>query len=160
MRVAALGLLVACGYRFAAGRSLPGEVRTVEVPMFRNATAEPGAEASFALALRDVLALEGLLAKESADAQAQGEVLSVSNAPSVVVPIDGGYSLATYRVEAAARLRLIKDGHVVGETEVSGAEDYLPGVDLLQTEAARRAATQRLAVSLMREALRKLRAQF
>ena len=141
---------------------MPGGVRAVEVPLFRNATTETGAEALFASAFRDQLALEGLLARGTADAKADGEVISIRAGPSVVYPVDGGFALGTLRVEATVRVKLLRGNETLAMTEVSGSEDYARGVggDILGSEAGRRAAIHRLAGTMMRDAFHRLSTNF
>lgn len=145
----ALGLaLWGCGYRFSAQGTLPGGERAVFVPIFVNSTAEPGLEASFTQALRQQLSQRGLEGGPDAKARVEGEVASLGASPTVLTT-EG--RLASYRLTATARLRLSKADKPVTQVEVTGTEDYLPGADVLLTEANRRAALQRLAEAMMRE---------
>jgi lipopolysaccharide assembly LptE-like protein len=159
----AAALLGACGYHFVAGHPLPGGAHAIDVPLFRNASSETGAEALFAGTLRDELALQGLLAQSSADATIEGEITDIHSGPGVVFTLDGGLPLpGTFRVEAAARVRLMRGGQVLAQADVRGVEDYARGVggDILGSEAGRRAAIRRLATSMMRDALHRLRTDF
>jgi hypothetical protein len=49
-----------------------------------------------------------------------------------------------------------KTGTITYEDAATGAEDYLVGVDVLGTEANRRAALRRLATTLAREAVERM----
>lgn len=147
-----------CGYRFTAGGApLPEGVRTVCAPIFANRTAEPALELIFTDALRERLLRAGALSTGACDARLEGEVLGVGSAPTIQTTQG---TLAAYRISASARLRLLKGERVLAETELSGNEDYLPGADLrgdvLQTEASRQAALQRLAEALMKDAYDRL----
>jgi hypothetical protein len=149
--LSALALVAAfgCGYRFTAGGApLPEGIRAVQVPIFANKTAEPGLETAFTQAMRLQLARAGLDSPPNAEAQIEGEILAVSAAPTLVTPTG---SLASYRLSVSARLRLVKSGRTLSNVQINGAEDYLPGVDVLESEANRAAALQRLAQTLMRD---------
>ncbi|MBZ4420017.1 LPS assembly lipoprotein LptE [Myxococcus sp. RHSTA-1-4] len=140
-----------CGYRFTPrGSGLPEGVSTLCAPLFTNETPEPTLEALFTRFARQELTRVGSLSDGTAcDARVEGSVLSVWNQPTIV----GNY----FRVYASARLRLVKDGQVLKDTQVSGAEDYLLGSgDVLEAETHRQAALDRLAEALMRDGVHRL----
>jgi lipopolysaccharide assembly LptE-like protein len=146
--------LVGCGYRFTAGGApLPEGIRSVEVPIFANKTAEPGLETIFTDAMRLQIVRAGLSNIRPADAEIQGEILAVSGGPTLVT---AGGLLASYRLAATAHVRLVKNGRTVVDAQVGAAEDYLPGVDVVESEANRGAALQRLAQTLARDAYDRL----
>ncbi|WP_224370835.1 LPS assembly lipoprotein LptE [Hyalangium versicolor] len=158
---------VGCGYRFVArDGTLPEGVRAVCAPVFVNETAEPGLETLFTQAMREQLTRMGTLGDGAAcDARLEGTITNVNSQPTIVTePITDengqvvvGPQLASYRAFAEARLRLLKDERVLAETSISGTEDYLPGSgDVLEAEANRRAALQRLSETLMREGYERL----
>lgn len=151
--------LSGCGYRFAvADAPLPQDIPRAHVPVFANRTLEPGAEALFTQEFRAQLSRAGALGGEADPAQVLGEVLSLSGAPTV---LDATGQLASYRLTATLRLKLVRNGRPVSEATVSGTEDYLPdrqGADVLRTEQARAAALVRLAESLSREGFERLTA--
>ncbi|MBL8954927.1 MAG: hypothetical protein JNK82_29390 [Myxococcaceae bacterium] len=156
-------LLAACGYRFTApGGPLPAGIRYVHAPVFVNVTPEPGAEAFFTEALREQLIRAGTLGGELSEAKIEGTVLAVSAFPMLTPISDGGIPRPTYRLTATVGLRLLKNGAVVGATQVSGEEDVLSGVGassdviVTGTEANRQAGLRRLADSLMREGYERL----
>jgi hypothetical protein len=157
---------VGCGYRFTSrGAGLPEGVRSVCAPVFRNDTAEPGLEVLFTRLLRQELVRAGTLGGTGAcEATLEGVVRGVGTGPTVVAePVfQGGTAgtasrVASHQASATVLLRLMRDGRVLAETEVSGAEDFLPGTanglsgDVLEVEANRQAALHRLAETLMRE---------
>jgi hypothetical protein len=152
-----------CGYRFAAGpATLPEGIRAVSAPVFVNNTAEPGLQVVFTQALRDELARSGVESRSDADAELSGELAAVWGGPSLLTTpsqpkLTADAFLASYRVFATARLRLTKAGKALGSLEVMGSEDYLPGADVVQTEANRQLALRRLAGRLMREGCERLR---
>lgn len=154
-RALALAALVfsGCGYRFTApGGPLPEGIRAVRAPVFENATAESGAEVLFTQALREQLVRAGTLGDDAAEPHVRGVVTSVSSGPLVSSP----GRLPNYRLAASARLALVSRGRELVATDVSGAEDFPPGADVLLTEANRAAALRRLADTLMREAYERL----
>lgn len=135
-----------CGYHFVSkGAGLPEGVSGLCAPVFLNETAEPTLETLFTRFLRQELTRAGRLASgSSCPARIEGAVLAVWNSPTIA----GNY----FRVYVTARLRLVKDGQQVNETVVSGTEDYLLGSgDILEAEANRQAALDRLAEVLMRD---------
>ena len=162
--IAALALGQArCGYRFAAGGgSLPENVTRLRAPVFANHTAEPGLEVIFTRALRRELIQSGVQSDPASDAELRGEILSVWGGPTILTTArDGGEpKLASYRIFASAKLTLVRAGRVLGEANVSGSEDYLPGFeDILRSDANRQAALQRLADRLVREGYDQMRAR-
>lgn len=155
----ALLVLVAsgCGYRFTAGGApLPGGIRSVCAPVFTNQTAEPGLELLFTQALRERLVRAGVQGRGACEAQIQGELLSLQGGPTIVTP---GQVLVSYRLQGTASLRLMKEGQVVSEAQVTGSEDYLPAGtlgDVLQMEASRQAALRRLVEAMARDGYERL----
>ncbi len=154
-------LSLSCAYRFAAAGGLPEGVTRVRAPVFINHTAEPGIEALFAQSLREQLAQTGVRADAGAEAELLGEVLGVWGGPTILTtptPQQPAPVLASYRLFASVRLRLLRGGNTLGAVEVVGSEDFLPGRiggsgDILVTESNRQAALHRLSERLMREAL-------
>ncbi|MBX5482326.1 MAG: hypothetical protein IRZ16_10895 [Myxococcaceae bacterium] len=152
-----------CGYRFAAGGPavLPEGIGAVRAPLFGNLTPEPGLEVVFTEALRQELARAGIETRAGAEAELTGDITNVSGVPTVLTtptgaPGDTVSKLASYRIFATAHLKLTRGTRVVSEFDVSGYEDYLPGVDILQSESNRQAALERLAQRLMRDAFDRL----
>jgi hypothetical protein len=150
-------LLLSCGYRFTAGGgSFRGGIRRAYVPVLTNRTPEPGLEAIFTQSLREQLVRAGSAGDSSSEAQIVGEVLAVSGSPTLSTA--GG--LASYRLSATVALRLINKGVDVPNSwvQVSAQEEYLPGGNVLQSEANRSAALRRLADAVMRDAYDRLAA--
>lgn len=156
-RLVALAALCGCGYAFTAtGGALPGGASSLAVPVFENRTSEAQAGALFADALRDALARRTRLTTSSdASARVEGVVSSIGGGPSALA---AGSSVGAFRVEAVVELSVVEGARVLYTDRVAGGEDYLPGVDLLGSEANRRAALTRLARSLMAEALSRMQA--
>jgi hypothetical protein len=83
----------------------------------------------------------------------EAALLTVRSVPSAF----NAASAAAYRLEAELRVRLADaGGAVVYEDLQTGGEDYLAGIDVIGTEANRRAALHRLAAALAREAIDKM----
>ena len=158
---ALLLLLTSCGYRFTApGGALPHGVRAVQIPVMANVTPEPSAETYFTQALREHALRAGTLGGEAAEASIVGTVLGVSAALMLVTP---GTSIPpTYRLTATVELRLVRNGVVLAQTQVSGEEDVVPGPAssadrvIAQTESNRQAALRRVADALMKEGYERL----
>jgi hypothetical protein len=115
----------------------------------RNDTAQAEAGGIFAAELRRELSGRGRLEPEASPApQLLAELTHLRSFPSGV-GAEGG--AASYRIDAELRLR-------AGDYQdaVAGGEDYLTGVDVLGTEANRRAALRRLARALAIEAIERL----
>jgi Lipopolysaccharide-assembly len=181
--VAALLLSVAlvssCGYRFAAGGApLPEGIREVYAPVFVNRTGsnpiarlgetyraanEPGVEAVFTQAFREQLLRAGVAGSPNSEARIEGEILSVDTGPTVLTV---AAQLASYRVSARLRLRLVKNGRQLSTIDVTGFEDFIPSRevafladgssrivegDVLRTETNRMAAIKRLAETMTRD---------
>ncbi|MCY1041362.1 LptE family protein [Corallococcus sp. bb12-1] len=144
--VAAAVLASGCGYRFSPwGSALPEGVGQVCAPIFINETPEPTLENLFTRYLRQQLIQAGRLASApGCNATIEGVVLNVGASPTIVAN--------NYRVYTTVRLRLVKEGQLLGETVVAGTEDYLQGRgNVLEAEANRQAALARLAETLMRD---------
>jgi Lipopolysaccharide-assembly len=138
---AVLGVL-ACGYAPVRGNAAHG----VRVAAVKNDTAQAEAGGIFAAELRRELAGRGRLEPDgSAAPELVAELVSLRSAPSGV-GAEGG--AASYNISAELRVRA--PGF---EDSVIGGEDYLTGVDVLGTEANRRAALRRLARTLAAEAI-------
>ena len=142
-----------CGYRFTApGGPLPSGIKSVRAPLFDNTTQESGAEVLFTQALRDQLSRAGTLGDGNTEPHVRGVVLYIAGGPLVSSP----NRLPNYRLSATARLTLVSKGKDLVGTDISGAEDYPPGADVLLTEANRAAALRRLAETMMREGYERL----
>jgi hypothetical protein len=132
-----------CGYSLAHKGGQP-----LRVPAFRNGTAEAEAGGLFTAELRAELNGRGRLAGDESQAPViQGEIVGLRSYASAL----GSVNASAFRVEAQVRLRM--PGY---EDFAVGAEDFYAGVDVLGTEANRRAALRRLARSLSRELVERL----
>lgn len=154
MRWAWLAIALAgCGYRVIAPVSdLPAGLASVHVPVFTNATSEPGAEAFFTQALRENYLRAGRLGQADAPGRIDGTLIGVASSPLVNSP----GRLPNYRLQVVVKLVLVKDGVALQSVQVAGGEDYPAGADILSSETNRGAALRRLAEALMREGAERL----
>lgn len=145
-------LAVGCGYRVAR----PGDVpkgQDIRVAAFENYTAQVEAGGVFAGALREELSARGRLAPESASGpELTGELLSLASVPSAL----GAQGASAFSLSATVRVRLRDASGIVYEDQAREGEDYLAGVDVLGTEANRRAALRRLARQISRDLLERM----
>lgn len=146
--------LSGCGYRLSSrGSPLPEGVRAVWAPLFLNRTGEPALETLFTQAFREQLIRAGVAGGAGSEARVEGDLLSVAGAGTLT---GAGGRLASYRLTATAVLKLKKGERVLAEALLTGSEDYLPGADLLHSEANRVAALHRLAAAMMKEGYERL----
>jgi len=142
-----------CGYRFVTPNStLPKGVTAVQVPVFKNNTSEPGAEALFTDALRELYLHAGKLGDEGSEARIEGTLLSVTSIPLVATP----GRLPNYRVNISVGLRLLRGPQLLNSIVVVGGEESPGGADLLWSETWRGAAIRRVAGDMMREGAERL----
>lgn len=133
--------LCACGY--APVRSRPSQA--LRVAAVKNQTAQPEAGGIFAAELRGELAGRGRLAADSSSApELWAELTSLYAVPTIA----GSEGAAAFQLYASL---IVRAGDYVDT--VAGGEGYLAGVDVLGTEANRRAALRRLARTLARTAV-------
>ena len=124
----------------------------MQVPVFKNNTSEPGAEALFTDALRELYLRSGALGGESSEAVVEGTLVSVSSIPLVSTP----GRLPNYRVNIVVSLRLLRGPQQLKAVTVSGGEEFPGGADLLWSETWRGAAIRRVAEEMMREGAERL----
>jgi hypothetical protein len=130
-----------CGY--APVRSQPAS--GVRVAPVRNDTAQAEVGGLLAAELRSELINRKQLESDSSSApELHAQVVSLLSTPTSA----GLTSAATYRINAELRFK-------IGEWEdgISAGEDYLAGVDVIGTEANRRAALRRLFHSIAKDAI-------
>jgi Lipopolysaccharide-assembly len=144
--------LVGCGYRVARPGDVPGG-KDIRVARFENYTAQVEAGGVFARALREELAARGRLAPEgSTGPELTGELISLTSVQSALA----AQGASAFSLSASVRVRLRDATGVLYEDQAGMGEDYLPGVDVLGTEANRRAALRRLARNISRELLERM----
>jgi hypothetical protein len=122
---------------------MPGH--PLRVAAVKNATAQAEAGGLFAAELRSELAGRRRLAADSSSApEMTAELISLRSVPTS----SGTEGVAAFRLDAQLLVRIGYYEDLIGD-----GENYLVGVDILGTEANRRAALRRLARTLSREAI-------
>jgi len=145
-----LVLTTACGYSLHAGESrLPAPATQVLVRPFENRTSDAEAGALVAAAVRRELARRGADGGADAPARLEGVVEDVT---SVAASPNGSSNRLVLTVSA----RLRAGDAVLGEGRVARAEDWLAGLDPLESEGRRRVALRRAADAAARELLERL----
>ena len=133
-------LCAGCGYAPVRGQARG----LVQMATVRNDTAQAEAGGFFADAFRTELAGRDQLDTDGTSPELRLEVVALRSWPSS----SAGDGAASFRVEADLKLKVGDyEDHLVAN------EDYLAGIDVLGTEANRRAALRRLARSAAREAI-------
>lgn len=168
-------ILSSCAYRLGVkGRSLPGGYTEVEVPIFTNATHEPGIEMSFTNSLIQEIEKNQVAAvrhEGQAPVVLRGEVTSVDYKPTSPIqrgekaPLlpDGAVLATGYRVIVSTRLKLIEkaSGKTLWTSDFNSETSYtapkveaarLNSVNPLYNLSARRRVIDTLAQQLMVEA--------
>jgi hypothetical protein len=134
---------------------LPGG-GALRVAPFVNRSPQAEAGGLFGGAVRQQLAARGRLAAEG-DAEApllDGELVGLRSSPSAL----GAVGPQAFRLDADLHVRVRRGEAVLYDDLLHGYEDYLPGVDVIGTEANRRAALRRLCETMSRDALERLEA--
>jgi hypothetical protein len=136
-----VSLCLGCGYAPVRRAGAPG-LRVAEV---KNDTAQAEAGGVFAAELRGELAGRGRLESDASTAPSlAAELVSLRSLPTVA----GTEGAAAYQLIGVL---LVSAGDY--RDSVTGGEDYLAGVDVLGTEANRRAALRRLARTMAHDAV-------
>jgi hypothetical protein len=159
-------VLAGCGYRFtAAGGPLPGGVKSIDVPVLKNQTTEPGVEGLLTEELRHRIAQLGYGGSSGERATLLGAVVgsgAAPVAPKVSNPLGAGFSVndpGIYVVSLSISARLQRGDELLWRADnVAMSERYLPSDDLATMEANRRTALHRLVQALARELVARLTA--
>ncbi len=147
VELAALLVIAGCGYGFATGTArFPPGAEHVFVRPFENHTTDADAGAIIAASLRQELARRHAEGGTQARARIEGTIED----PSFYPASPNG---ATYRRALVVSARLLVDGKVVSEQRAERDEDWLAGIDPLESEGRRRLAMRRAADTLAREIL-------
>ena len=137
-----VAVCLGCGYAPVRGQAATG----LRVAAVRNDTAQAEAGGIFGAELRRELATRNRLEPDSSAApELETELVFLRSTPSGVSAAGGA---ASFRLDAELRLKAA--GY---QDDLVGGEDYLAGIDVLGTEANRRAALRRLARALAAEAI-------
>ena len=172
-----------CAYRLGvAGRTLPGGYQAVEVPVFANASQEPGLETAFTNFLIQEFERNKVAAvrkRGDAPTTLKGEILSVTYQPTGPIqkgdkaPLlpDGAVLATGYRVLVVTRLQLIekKSGRILWTSEFDAESAYaapqvtvarVNTVNPLYNLSTRRRVIEAMARDLMIEAHDRLTENF
>jgi len=149
-----LAASVSCGYHLARkGERLPGGIKRIAIPVFKNETYEAGIED----VLTDALIAEFLNSRwvtlssvEDSDAKIMGVVKDFVTSP---IAFRASEFAVEYRARIKCKIQLRdRDGKVLWEDEtLSESEEYEVTVDIFQSEANKARAVERLARNLMEE---------
>lgn len=141
-----------CGYRFVGQETnLPGDIKTLAIPLFANQTDQIGLESEITQALRErFISSKRLLIQEekSADLLLKGKVKSfrtISVAVTKGLLVTSGYR-AMITIEIT--LKRQEDGQVLWKEEISEGWNYPVGADLMQTDYNKKEALRQIALLL------------
>jgi Lipopolysaccharide-assembly len=142
---AAALIACACGYSLGAGsRRLPPTAQRVFVRPLENRTTDAEVGALVAAALRDELARRSADGGADAAARIEGTVEDASFAAV-------GLNPPNYHLTLTVSARLVVKGNVLAEQRFSRGEDYLSGLDPLESEGRRRLALRRAAEAVAQQ---------
>jgi hypothetical protein len=142
----------ACGYRFVGQETnLPGDIKTLAIPLFTNETDQLGLESEITQALRErFISSKRLVIREekSADLILKGKVRSFSTTSVAVTK--GLLVTAGYRAMVTVEIVLKRhpDGQVLWKDEISEVWNYPVGADLMQTDRNKKEALRQIALLL------------
>jgi hypothetical protein len=137
--------LTACGYQLGAGTArLPPGAERVFVRPLENRTTNAEVGAIVATSLRQELARR----RADGDARASARIEGAVEEATFGASSPNG---ATYRLALVVSARLMVGDRVVAEQRARREEDWLAGLDALESEGRRRLAMRRAAEGLARE---------
>jgi len=117
MTVAALALATGCGYSFKG--NLPGHVKSVAVPTFKNKTQQPAVESTITAAVINAFVTSGKLkvvSLDEADSILEGEVTGYN---VVSVSVDNRINVRQYRLVVTMNLQFrdVREGSMLFRQE-------------------------------------------
>jgi outer membrane lipopolysaccharide assembly protein LptE/RlpB len=117
MTVAALALVTGCGYSFKG--NLPGHVKSVAVPTFKNKTQQPAVESTITAAVINAFVTSGKLkvvSLDEADSILEGEVTGYN---VVSVAVDNRINVRQYRLVVTMNLQFrdVREGGMLFRQE-------------------------------------------
>jgi Lipopolysaccharide-assembly len=137
--------LSGCGYSLNAGVGrMPPGAQHVFVRPLENRTTDAEAGVLVAAALRQELARRGAEAGSGATARIEGAVDDASFSAL-------GLNPPVYRLALTVTARLLVDGKVLAEQRAGRVEDWLSGLDPLESEGRRRLALRRAAEAVAKD---------
>jgi len=159
-----LCLLSGCGYSFSAGRgNLPGDIRSVQIPLFANRTTEPLLETRLTNDVREVLAQDGRLEQvtnpEQAEAVLEGVVSNYRSQPFAYNRHD---DISEYRssITIKVKLRRVSDGRLLWQDKLDWSAEYYAADDKMRQEDLEQQAIAEISRRLAEELYSRLRNTF
>lgn len=132
------GILPACGYRFSAGGTLPGNTIRVAVSMFENKSSHSGAEVELTNALiREIMLSSDARVVDRSDSNAviSGTIESLTFSNLSRTSSD---QVLERQVIAAIRLKMVRDGETVWELKnYRGVEEAAVSSENISDEAGK-----------------------
>lgn len=155
-------LLAGCGYHFAGGGSLSGEIKSISVSILENRTAETGIESVFT---NDIIyeitrAKRVLLTStDKADATLSGTIASIR---TNTISRSGQHTSNEKRIIVTVDLKLVdQDGQTMWVAPgISANEEYTVSSDKQTTEQNRRDAIEELSKRLAENVYSRLASDF
>jgi hypothetical protein len=123
-----LSLLTFCNVYTFSGSTLPGHIKTVEIPVFANKTLEPGIDDEVTTELsKEVLKSQLRPANSDADATISGTVTRYVNRPHTFGAGGAEVSVEQYIVQVSAEVEFVDNvkGESIYKGTVSGEGVYL-----------------------------------
>jgi len=147
--------LCACGYHFPGkSGSLPGDVKTLYIPLFVNRTAEPQLENRLTSVVSEVFArnehISQVESPKLAEAVLEGEISAYRSQP---LSYDKNDNISKYRstMEVTAKLRQVSDGRLLWQGNLNWEGDYVAADDKAVQEDLEQAAIEEITRRLAEE---------
>lgn len=151
-----------CGYRFAGGGTLPGDVTKVAVSILENKTGETGIENILTNDIINEFTRRGNV--EVTDRQSAQAVLSgvIQSARSTSVSNVSAYTTAEEEVTVRVDLKLTNaEGELIWSAKgIEAAEDYIVSSEKVRTEQNKKSAIVELSERLAQRIYYRLTDQF
>lgn len=152
---------VGCGYRFAGSGGFPANIQSVCVPVFRNQTAQTGAENTFTSNLLYEISRRGGVVLSSPDNATATIIGAVSSIRTTTVSHKETNVSAERRVYVVLNVQLIDaSGAVIWGGNIKDSEVYAVATDKLQTEENKKAALSRLSEEMAETIYNRITANF
>lgn len=142
-----------CGYHFPGrGNTLPADVHSVKIPLFKNLTARPFLENTLTNdVLRRFARIRGIkVVKSQADAVLEGTVTSYGSTPITYGVND---QITAYRATVGIRatLKRADTGRILWQGDLSWYEDYPSSIDKAVQDDSQDAADRQISERLAEE---------
>lgn len=152
---------IGCGYHFAGSGGFPAGIQSVSVPVFKNKTAQTGAENTFTSGLLYEISRRGGVALADQNDAAATIIGTVSSIRTATVSHTEANVSAERRVYVVLNVRLIdSSGAVIWHGDVRDSEVYTVATDKLQTEENKKAALTRLSENMAESIYNRITSNF